>query len=471
MFRLQSSIVRSFRSSSSIGTGNPRLDTFSRSSPSSRSLPFSHLAITHLHRPRLAPSQASIHSPSSLGKRSYSLWPFGSRSPTTDQASTSEKSPSPIPPSPSPQPTATATTTTTTPDWSSSPTATTPLIDSQLAHDTLLPTPTISSASQELTALELEHGFLARYTSGSIEKILCSLHDQLALPWYLTIPVVIVSIRALLIPINVWSMGIGARNMQIKPSIDQKISIIKELQTRGQPQQALSAQNELRAYMKQEGFRPLAPLGLPLLQGSLFVSFFWALREMGNHHLPSLTTEGTLWFTDLTLAGPWYGLPLIASTLTLLSVETASEMGGLKAGQSQKVMWFLRAVIVGTLWLFHNLPSAVFLYWCTNNMFSLIWGTFIRLIPSSLKLKLRIPDTTAINAANRTQGSTSPSFLDGFKAAVSDPAPSTSPDPKPSHSPGSPPPPIVWKNQTKKKKKLGKRNGSPKGLCRKKKKP
>jgi hypothetical protein len=32
-------------------------------------------------------------------------------------------------------------------------------------------------------------------------------------------------------------------------------------------------------------------------------------------------------------------------------------MGGLKAGQSQKVMWFLRAVIVGTLWLFHDLPS------------------------------------------------------------------------------------------------------------------
>jgi hypothetical protein len=32
-------------------------------------------------------------------------------------------------------------------------------------------------------------------------------------------------------------------------------------------------------------------------------------------------------------------------------------MGGLKAGQSQKVMWFLRTVIVATLWLFHDLPS------------------------------------------------------------------------------------------------------------------
>jgi YidC/Oxa1 family membrane protein insertase len=189
--------------------------------------------------------------------------------------------------------------------------------------DQLVESTTSSSASQELAALELEHGFFARYTSGAIENILCTLHDQLALPWFLTIPVVIVGLRTVLIPINIWSMRIGARNMTVKPSLDIKISKIKELQTRGEQHKALLAQNELRAYMKQEGFRPLAPLGLPLLQGSLFVSFFWALREMGSHHLPSLTAEGALWFSDLTLAGPWYGLPLIASGLTLLSVEVS----------------------------------------------------------------------------------------------------------------------------------------------------
>lgn len=109
--------------------------------------------------------------------------------------------------------------------------------------------------------------------------------------------------------------------MKVKPRIDEQIQVIKELQTKGEQQKAFVKQNELRSMMKVEGFRPLAPLGLPLVQGSLFVSFFWALREMGNHQLLSLTQEGTLWFTDLTVAGPWYGLPLIASGLTLLSVE------------------------------------------------------------------------------------------------------------------------------------------------------
>ncbi|KAH9461444.1 hypothetical protein MJO28_009315 [Puccinia striiformis f. sp. tritici] len=380
-------------------------------------------------------------------KRAYSLWPFGSgtKSPPTVEAPPApalEKAAEPV--------VVPVETPSITPPVQ-------PQLDQLLVEST---TATASSATQELAALELEHGLIARYTSGSIEQILCALHDQFNLPWYLTIPVVIVGIRTVLIPINVWSMRIGARNMIIKPSLDIKISKIKDFQTKGEQHKAMHAQTELRTYMKQEGFRPLAPLGLPLLQGSLFVSFFWALREMGSNHLPSLTTEGALWFTDLTLAGPWYGLPLFASGLTLLSIETASEMGGLKAGQSQKVMWFLRTVIVGTLWLFHDLPSAVFLYWCTNNMFSLLWGTFIRLIPKSLKLKLGIPDTAAINASQKANpNSPTPSFLDGFKAIGG--APPSDPTPTSTSSSGigappqfqaSPPQPILWKKSTTPKK-------------------
>ncbi|KAG0144198.1 hypothetical protein CROQUDRAFT_95306 [Cronartium quercuum f. sp. fusiforme G11] len=308
------------------------------------------------------------------------------------------------------------------------------------------------SAVQELSQLDLQHGFLASYSSGLIEKCLCHVHDYLALPWFLTIPIVIVSLRTVLIPINIWSMQIGARNMKVKPQIDEQIQVIKELQTKGEQQKAFLKQNELRAMMKSEGFRPLAPLGLPLVQGSLFVSFFWALREMGTHHMLSLTQEGTLWFSDLTVAGPWYGLPLIASGLTLLSVETAAEMGGMKAGQSAKVMWFLRAVIVGTLWLFYDLPSAVFLYWCTNNFFSLLWGTFVRLAPASLKKMMKIPETP--KPAPKPEGEKDqPGFMDGFLAMASDgKRPGTLPQAPSASKAGGPttiravrpPPPKIW---------------------------
>ncbi|MBW0477857.1 hypothetical protein O181_017572 [Austropuccinia psidii MF-1] len=412
----------------SIGvTGKPRL-LAQRAQLSSRSLVLSFpqsslysklsaqhpLRLQHVQKGRLAGGAI----------RSYSLWPFGrlsAPSPPESQTTLVEQTP---PPPPVVEPTLP--------------------VPEPLTEALISP---ITSASEELAALELEHGFLARYTSGLIEQGLCVLHDQLALPWFLTIPVVILLLRTLLIPVNIWSMRIGAANLRVKPTLDKKIAAIKELQTRGEQHKALSAQQELRSFMKQEGFRPLAPLGLPLMQGSLFVSFFWALRELGTHQLPSLTAEGALWFMDLTTAGPWYGLPLMASGLTLLSVETAAEMGGLTAGQSTKVMWFLRSVIVGTLWLFHDLPSAVFLYWCTNNLFSLMWGTFVRLAPQSLKLKLKIPDTKAL--ANQSKTAETPSFLDGFRAAVSS-------DTNVQQSPKStekikPPEPIVWQDKSRKK--------------------
>ncbi|KAI8456368.1 60Kd inner membrane protein-domain-containing protein [Phakopsora pachyrhizi] len=330
--------------------------------------------------------------------RSYSIWPFG-RGSTPQEPPKEPELDTSVPP-----------------NLTSEPIPLAPPSIEQLLTDEAVTSCT--SARQELAALELEHGFLASYTSGVIEKALCSIHDQLGLPWYLTIPIVIVTLRMVLVPINIWSMQVGANNMRVKPQMDIEIAKIRDLQARGEQQKALEKQQYLRSLMKTEGFRPFAPLGLPLVQGSLFVSFFWALREMGTHNLSSLTTEGALWFCDLTTAGPWYGLPLIASALTLLSIETAAEMGGLKSGQSQKVMWFLRAVIVGTLWLFHNLPSAVFLYWCTNNSFSLVWGVFVRLAPDWLKASLKIPDTSKINNQlnQKKEINKEIGFLDGFKA-------------------------------------------------------
>ncbi|KAA1069104.1 hypothetical protein PGT21_011480 [Puccinia graminis f. sp. tritici] len=93
-------------------------------------------------------------------------------------------------------------------------------------------------------------------------------------------------------------------------------------------------------------------------------------------------------------------------------------------------------------------------------MFSLLWGTFIRLIPKSLKAKLGIPDTAAINASQTTSTTPTPSFLDGFKAAAS--SPSSSPAPSSTSSspsvaaadhtlPISPPQPILWQKPAPKR--------------------
>lgn len=49
---------------------------------------------------------------------------------------------------------------------------------------------------------------------------------------------------------------------------------------------------------------------------------FFGIREMAKLPVESLTTGGWLWFTDLTIADPYFILPLLASgsILTMIHV-------------------------------------------------------------------------------------------------------------------------------------------------------
>ena len=56
------------------------------------------------------------------------------------------------------------------------------------------------------------------------------------------------------------------------------------------------------------------------------------LHEKGSEppvagQVPSMTVGGALWFTDLTVADPYYLLPITASALFLLTVELGAADG------------------------------------------------------------------------------------------------------------------------------------------------
>ena len=57
---------------------------------------------------------------------------------------------------------------------------------------------------------------------------------------------------------------------------------------------------------------PFGAVLMPFLQMPVFMTMFFALRQMGDY-FPSMANGGTMWFTDLTVADSTYALP-IAST-------------------------------------------------------------------------------------------------------------------------------------------------------------
>ena len=52
-----------------------------------------------------------------------------------------------------------------------------------------------------------------------------------------------------------------------------------------------------------------------------FISFFLAVRGLANYPLESMMYGGTLWFPDLTVADPYYILPVFTAVTMFITME------------------------------------------------------------------------------------------------------------------------------------------------------
>ncbi|RID49710.1 hypothetical protein BRARA_H00490 [Brassica rapa] len=74
------------------------------------------------------------------------------------------------------------------------------------------------------------------------------------------------------------------------------------------------------------GVTSFTPLKGLIIQGPIFISFFFAIRNMAEK-VPSFKTGGTLWFTDLTTADTTYILPLLTAITFIIMVESNMQEG------------------------------------------------------------------------------------------------------------------------------------------------
>ena len=56
-------------------------------------------------------------------------------------------------------------------------------------------------------------------------------------------------------------------------------------------------------------------------QAPVFMSFFFGLKAMANAPVASMQYGGLFWFTDLTIADPYYLLPILTSVTMWATIE------------------------------------------------------------------------------------------------------------------------------------------------------
>jgi YidC/Oxa1 family membrane protein insertase len=175
-------------------------------------------------------------------------------------------------------------------------------------------------------------------------------------PWWLSIVMLTVVVRTLLFPLTFRQVKNMRKMQELKPDMDEIRAKYKD-DSRKQQEEIMKLYTERR----------VNPLGgcLPLVvQIPIFIVLYYTIRKFDA--LESFASGGLFWFKDLTVADPYFILP-IAYVLTMM----ASQHWTLKytAPQQRQLMRFLPIVFGFFLMRF---PAGLFVYWISSNIITFV---------------------------------------------------------------------------------------------------
>ncbi|XP_048373475.1 mitochondrial inner membrane protein OXA1L [Sphaerodactylus townsendi] len=245
----------------------------------------------------------------------------------------------------------------------------------------------LGQAVQELSFQELGLGC---YTPvGLIQNLLEFLHVDMGLPWWGAIVAGTVAARCLVFPLIVKGQREAVKLNNHLPQINELTARMNEAKRSGNKFDFAKAYSDLAVYQKAHDINPLRGFLVPLVQAPIFISFFIALRKMAELPVPSLQTGGLWWFTDLSAADPLYILPLTV-TVTMWAILELGAESGVSNPNLRVMKTVFRVMPVVILPLTISFPTAIFTYWMTSNLFSLVQVAVLR-IPA-VRDRLRIPE-------------------------------------------------------------------------------
>ncbi|XP_057520550.1 mitochondrial inner membrane protein OXA1-like isoform X2 [Amaranthus tricolor] len=246
----------------------------------------------------------------------------------------------------------------------------------------------------------------------ALQHLIDAVHSFTGLNWWASIALTTLLIRGITIPFLINQLKSTSKLSIMRPHIEE---ITKEVRDKGDDPDAIAeGRQKLQALFKENGVTPFTPLKGLLIQGPVFMSFFFAITNMAEN-LPSFKNGGALWFTDLTTPDATYILPVLTAVTFLITVECNMQEGleGNPVGNVMKK--FSRALAILFVPLTMNFSKAIFFYWITSNIFSFVYGAVLRL--PGVKPALGIPTITMPPPSTSQQSSTS--FFDVSKVAAS----------------------------------------------------
>ncbi|KAL4570687.1 hypothetical protein LXL04_026347 [Taraxacum kok-saghyz] len=244
----------------------------------------------------------------------------------------------------------------------------------------------------------------------ALQYAIDGIHSFTGLNWWASIVITTLVIRTLSVPIMINQLKATTKLTILRPELEQ---IKQEMQDRGMsPSAVAEGQDKMKKVFKEHGVSTFTPLKGLFIQGPVFVSFFLAIQNMVEK-VPSFQHGGISWFVDLTTADSFYILPFLTAFSFWITVEFNMQEGleGNPAANTMKNV--SRGFAALTVPLTASFPKALFCYWITSNLFSLVYGACIK--KPSVKKLLNIPIIVPPPPSAASGSKPAFSFFEGLK--------------------------------------------------------
>ena len=200
-----------------------------------------------------------------------------------------------------------------------------------------------------------------------------------------------IAFRTLLFPLFVKAQRNSSRMAHMQPELAALKDQLDALGDKVDQAQQQKYMMQTKALFKKYDCNPLSSLIAPLASAPIFMSMFFGLRNGADIFPELFQTGGMYWFTDLSAPDPYGIMPVLSACTFLAMTETGKEQMMASDPNRGKVMLNLfRGLAVIMVPITWNFNSAVFVYWVTNNTWSL--GQTVLLKQPSVKKALGIWD-------------------------------------------------------------------------------
>lgn len=224
------------------------------------------------------------------------------------------------------------------------------------------------------------------YPVAALQYVIEAVHVHSGLPWWASIVGTTLFIRTLSIPILISQLKATCRLTLMRPQLEKVTEQMKECVD---PKGLEEGQRRVKSLFKQYNVTPFTPMKGILIQGPVFISFYLAITNMAAN-VPSFKEGGALWFQDLSTPDSLYLLPALTALSFLATVELNMQEGLEGNPMANKMKMFSRFIALMTVPITMNFPKAIFCYWITSNLFSLVHGAVIKM--PGVKRALAIPE-------------------------------------------------------------------------------